>query len=190
MKRNKRKRGAAFRAFADDRRASDVGINAQVASMVVDDPCATQAGETIVVTRQLRGDPLARLHSHRQIDDAQYFAGRAYQRDWEIAERGTRAVDPTREAVDQSLVIDPLTDKQVSAQARLAEARRALGRKMQAAVHAVLIDGATIELLARANGRDGESWLKYYGRFFRDARDVLAVEYGLAGRRCARHSPS
>ena len=128
----------------------NLGINADVAPIVVDDPYAIQSGDTIVVTRQLRGDPLARLHSHRQIDDAQYYAGRAYQRDCEVAERATRALDPTREAVDNSLVIDPLTDKQVSAQARLADVRIALGQKMHAAVHAVLIDGAhnltTIEL--------------------------------------------
>ncbi len=182
MKRTKKRSGSASRAFAHDRRAGDLRINADVASIVVDDPYATQSGETIVVTRQLRGDPLARLHSHRQIDDAQYYAGRAYQRDWEVAERGMRTLDPTREAVDSSLVIDPLTDKQVSAQARLAEVRAALGHKMHAAVRAVLIDGTTIEALARDSGRSGESWLKYYGRFFRDALDVLAVEYKLAGR--------
>jgi hypothetical protein len=182
MKRNKRKRAGTSRTFAHDRRAGELGINAEVASIVVDDPYATHPGETIVVTRQLRGDPLARLHSHRQIDDAQYYAGRAYQRDWEVAERGTRSLDPTREAVDTSMVIDPLTDQQVSARARLAEVRTALGHKMQATVHAVLIDGATIEALAHVNGRTGESWFKYYGRFFRDALDVLAVEYGLAGR--------
>jgi len=181
MKGNKRKRASALRALAHDRRAGNLRINAEVASIVVDDPYATQPGETIVVTRQLRGDPLARLHSHRQIDDAQYHAGRAYQRDWEVAERGTRSLDPTREAVDRSLVIDPLTDKQVSARARLAEIRTALGHKMQATVHAILIDGATIEALARVNGRTGEAWFKYYGRFFRDALDVLAAQYGLAG---------
>src|SRR5260221_9324991 len=158
MKRNKRKRGGVSRAFVHDRRAGKLGINAEVASIVVDDPYATQPGETIVVTRQLRGDPLARLHSHRQIDDAQYFAGRAYQGDWEVAERGIRAVDPTLEAVDHSPKFDPLTDKQVSAHARLAELRVALGHKMQGAVHAVLINGATIEVLARDNGRGGESW--------------------------------
>ena len=182
MKRNKRKRGDVSRAFVHDRRAVATAFNAEVASIVVDDPYATEPGETIVVTRQLRGDPLARLHSHRQIDDAQYFAGRAFQRDWEIAERGTRAVDPTREAVDHSLVVDPLTEKQIGARSRLTEVRGALGHKMHAAVQAVLIHGATIEALARDNGRGGESWFKYYGRFFREALDVLAVEYNLAGR--------
>jgi hypothetical protein len=182
MKRHRKKRVSAPRAVAYDRRASGIAFSAVVASIIVDDPYGIQPGETIVVTRQLRGDPLARLHSHRQIDDAQYYAGRAYQRDCEITERGTRALDPTREAVDSSRMIDPLTDKQVNAQARLAEVRAALGTKMHAAVHAVLVNGTTIEALARVNGRAGESWFKYYGRFFRDALDVLAVEYKLAGR--------
>ena len=53
---------------------------------------------------------------------------------------------------------------------------------MHATVQAVLINGATIEALARDNGRRGEGWFKYYGRFFREALDVLAVEYNLAGR--------
>ena len=34
--------------------------------------------------------------------------------------------------------------------------------------------------------REGEASAKYYGRLFRDALDVLAVEYGLAGRGNAR----
>jgi hypothetical protein len=184
MKRKNKARGRAARlslAVAHDRRAR-LGINADVASTEVDDPYATQAGEKIIVLRQLRGDPLARLHTHRQIDDAQYLGGRAYQRDWEAAERGPHAVDPTREAVDNARTIEPLTEKQVRARARLAEIRRALGRKMHAAAHAVLIDGASIEAVARDNGREGESWLKYYGRLFRDALEVLAVEYRLAGR--------
>jgi hypothetical protein len=184
MKRKKKARAGAARSSssAHDRRARDLGINADVAAIEVDDPYASDTGERIVVLRQLRGDPLARLHTHRQIDEAQYLAGRAYQRDWEVAERGARAVDPTCEAVDNSRVIDPLTDKQIRARARLAEVRRALGRKMHSVAHAVLVDGASIEAVARDNGRDGESWLKYYGRFFRDALEALAAEYDLAGR--------
>jgi hypothetical protein len=184
MKRKRKARPRLARSaptIAHDRRVHDLGINAEVAAIEVDDPYATEAGERIVVLRQLRGDPLARLHTHGQIDQAQFLAGRAYQRDWEVAERGARAVDPTREAVDNSRVVDPLTDRQIRARARLAEIRRALGRKMHAVAHAVLIDGASIEAVARENGRDGESWLKYYGRFFRDALEALAVEYDLAG---------
>ena len=87
-------------AMAHDRRSRDLLRNAEVATVEVDNPLALEPGEKIVALRSIRNDPLARLHSHRQIDEAQYQAGRAFQSDWEKAERGPRAVDPTREYVD------------------------------------------------------------------------------------------
>jgi len=83
-----------------DRKARDLPRNAEVASVEIDDPLGLEPGEKIVAIRSIRNDPLARLHSHRQIDEAQYRGGRAFQDDWEKAERGPRAVDPTREYVD------------------------------------------------------------------------------------------
>ena len=87
-------------AKAHDRRARDLLRNAEVATVEVDNPLALEPGEKIVALRSIRNDPLGRLHSHRQIDEAQYQGGRAFQADWEKAERGPRAVDPTREYVD------------------------------------------------------------------------------------------
>ena len=72
----------------------------EVVTVEVDDPLALEPGDKIVALRSIRNDPLGRLHSHRQIDEAQYQGGRAFQNDWEKAERGPRAVDPTREYVD------------------------------------------------------------------------------------------
>ena len=60
----------------------------EVAAVEVDDPLALEPGEKIVTLRSIRNDPLGRLHSHRQIDEAQYQGGRAFQDDWEKAERG------------------------------------------------------------------------------------------------------
>ena len=77
-----------------DRRSRDLPLNAEVAPIEVDDPLALEAGEKIVALRSIRNDPLARLHSHHQIDDAQYRGGRAFQHDWDRAERGPQAVDP------------------------------------------------------------------------------------------------
>src|SRR4029079_19739418 len=85
-----------------DRRAQDLPLNAEVAEIEVDDPLALDPGEKIVTLRSIRNDPLGRLHSHHQIDEAQYQAGRAFQDDWEKAERGPQALDPTREYVDAS----------------------------------------------------------------------------------------
>jgi hypothetical protein len=93
-KRNKPHRPAKVH----DRRSRDLLRNAEVAAIEVDDPLALEPGEKIVTLRSIRNDPLARLHSHRQIDEAQYQGGRAFQDDWEKAERGPQAVDPTRSA--------------------------------------------------------------------------------------------
>ena len=82
-------------AKVHDRRSRDLLRNAEVAAIEVDDPLALEPGEKIVTLRSIRNDPLAKLHSHRQIDEAQYQGGRAFQDDWEQAERGPRAVDPT-----------------------------------------------------------------------------------------------
>jgi hypothetical protein len=166
-----------------DRRATDAGLRAETAEIDVDDPYATRPGEKIRVLRQLRSDPLARLHSRKQIDEAQYRAGRAFQRDWETAERGARAIDPTRERVDGGQPAEPLFERQARARKRLIEHERVLGRTMQRVTHAVLVDGMSMETLSqRLFNREGEASAKYYGRLFRDALDVLAVEYGLAGR--------
>ena len=73
-----------------DRRAQDLPLNAQVAAVEIDDPLALEPGEKIVALRSIRNDPLGRLHSHHQIDEAQYRGGRAFQDDWEKAERGPR----------------------------------------------------------------------------------------------------
>jgi hypothetical protein len=163
--------GAVLRAHTD------------TAAIDVDDPQATRQGQKVRVMRQLRSDPLARLHSHKQIDEAQYSAGRAYQRDVETAERLVRSLDLTRERVDGGAPSEPLTDAQVRARKRLIELERVLGRTMHRVTCAVLVEGLSMETVAqRLFNRDGELSAKYYGRLFRDALDVLATEYGLTGK--------
>ena len=80
-------------AKVHDRRARDLPRNAEVAAVEVDDPLALEPGEKIVTLRSIRNDPLGRLHSRGQIDEAQYQGGRAFQDDWEKAERGQRWID-------------------------------------------------------------------------------------------------
>lgn len=161
-----------------DRRSTDTLSAGQYADMVVVDPY--DPASDISVKRQLRGDPLARLHAHHQIDEAQYTAGRCYQRDWEIAERGARAIDPTREAVDGGRLPEPVTDSQAKARKRLIRVHGELGRSMRTLMDGVLIQRSSIEAFAILQGRSGARWSNYYGKMFRDGLDVLAVEYGLA----------
>jgi hypothetical protein len=159
-----------------DRRASDVIAAGEYSVIDVDDPY--EAGTKITATRQLRGDPLARLHTHHQIDEAQYHAGRAYQRDWEVAERGAQAIDPTKEAVDGGRLPEPITDRQAKARKRLKEVRSYLGIRLHNVAHAVLIEGSSREQLAGAPS--SQAVLKLHGTLFRTALDELAVFYDLA----------
>jgi hypothetical protein len=190
VKRNaRRKRKLQLRRGLDDtsahtRRARAALARGEVAEIDVDDPYATRTGEKIRVLRSLRSDPLARLHNRKQIDEAQYRAGRAFQRDCEAAARGVRSLDLSRERVDGGAPGEPITDLQVRARKRLMEMERVLGRTMHRVTQAVLVDGMSMESIAqRIFNREGEVSVKYYGRLFRDALDVLAEEYDLAGRR-------
>src|SRR5580692_11775677 len=140
-KRNKSSRPAKVR----DRRSRDLPRNAEVAAIEVDDPMALEPGEKIVTLRSIRNDPLGRLHSHRQIDEAQYQSGRAFQDDWEKAERGPQAVDPTREYVDGGGMREPITERQRKSVLRLNRAERELGSDGSALVHEILILGMTIK---------------------------------------------
>ena len=143
-------------------------------------PSALVPGEKIVTLRSIRSDPLARLHTHRQIDEAQYQGGRAFQSDWEKAERGPQAVDPTREYVDGAQRREPITEGQRKAVLRLNRAERELGADGSALVHEVLILGMTMEQVGQRRALRGQRWIDYFGRRFRECLDRLALIYGFA----------
>lgn len=166
-----------------DRRATDfsIGISRHIVPIEVDDPY--EPGTKIVTVRSTRNDPLGRLHSHHQIDEAQYQGGRAFQHDFETAERGPRAIDPSKEAVDGGLMPEPITESQRKAAVRLARVHRELGQNGSALIHAVLIHGMTMEQIGVSRGMTSEAELKYLGRRFREGLDTLAVEYSFAQRR-------
>jgi Domain of unknown function (DUF6456) len=177
----KAKRSKSYRlAKMHDRRAHDLPLNAEVASVEVDDPYALQPGEKIVALRSIRNDPLGRLHSHRQIDEAQYQAGRAFQNDWERAERGPKAVDPTREYVDGAQTREPITEGQRKAVLRLNTCERELGADGSAIAHDVLIQGMTMEQVGQRRGLKSQRWNDYFARRFKECLDRLALIYGFA----------
>ena len=125
----------------------------------------------------------AGLHSHRQIDEAQYQGGRAFQDDWEKAERGPQAVDPTREYVDGVRAREPITERQRKAVLRLNRAERELGADGSALVHDVLILGMTMEQIGQRRELPGQRWINYFARRFRECLDRLALIYGFATER-------
>jgi hypothetical protein len=177
----KAKRNKSYRlAKMPGRRACDLPLNAEVASVEVDNPFALQPGDKIVALRSIRNDPLGRLHSHRQIDEAQYQAGRTFQNDWERAERGPKAVDPTREYVDGARTREPITEAQRKAVLRLNSCERALGADGSAIVHDVLIRGMTMEQVGQRRGLKSQRWNDYFARRFKECLDRLALIYGFA----------
>jgi hypothetical protein len=167
-------------ARAHDRRAQDLPYNAEVATVEVDDPLALEPGDKIIALRSIRNDPLGRLHSHRQIDDAQLRGGRAFQSDWEKAERGPRAVDTTREYADGGARREPITEAQRSAASRLSRVERELGADGSALVHEVLILGMTMEQVGERRGLRTQRWNDYFARRLKECLDRLALIYGFA----------
>ncbi len=165
---------------AHDRRLQDLPYNAQVAAVEVDDPYGTEPGDRIVAFRSIRTDVLAKLHTHRQIDEAQYKGGRAFQNDWEEAERGPRAVDPTRERVDGGQSREPITEAQRSAALRLNRVERELGADGTVLVHEVLILGMNMEQIGARRGLKTQRWKDYFARRFQECLERLALIYGFA----------
>ena len=167
-------------ANAHDRKSRDLPRNAEVAAVEVDNPLALDPGDKIVALRSLRNDPLGRLHSHHQIDEAQYQGGRAFQSDWEKAERGPRAVDPSRDYVDGGQMREPITEGQRKAVLRLNRAERELGADGSALVHNVLVRGMTMDQIGQRRGLVTQRWRDYFSRRFCECLDRLALIYGFA----------
>ncbi|WP_257168623.1 DUF6456 domain-containing protein [Bradyrhizobium sp. SRS-191] len=168
-----------------DRRAHDLPLNADVIPVEIDDPLALEPGEKIVALRSVRSDPLGRLHAHKQLDDAQFRAGRAFQHDWERAERGPQAIDPSREHVDGARGREPVTEGQRQAVLRLNRAERELGADGAAITHDVLVQGLTMEQVGHKRGFASQRWNDYFARRFKECLDRLAVVYGFATDRVA-----
>lgn len=161
-----------------DRRSSDTGLKIDVGAIEVEDPY--EAGSKIVTLRNLRDDPLGRLHDRHQIDEAQYMAGREFQADWERAEKGPQAIDPSKEAVDGGGMPDPIDEGQTKALVRINGVLRQLGADGSAIVHDVLVHALTMERIAERRGLAGKSWVEYFGKRFRECLDSMAIYYGLA----------
>ena len=161
-----------------DRRSRDLPFNAEVIEAEVENPL--DLDEKIVAMRSIRNDPLGRLHSHHQIDEAQYRGGRAYQSDWEKAERGPQAMDPTREYVDGARSREPLTESQRQAVLRLNRVERELGTDGAALVHDVLVLGLTMDQIGQRRAVRTQRWNDYFAKRFRECLDQLALIYGFA----------
>lgn len=171
-----------------DRLSQDLPINSRVAIAIVQDPYS-QIGEKIQVTRSIRDDPLAGMHSRQQIDDAQLVAGRKWQAHHEGAEVGLiRAIDPAKEFVDGGQFPDPLPDSKIKALEALRAADEALGWEGKMIVRSILGDRLSIAQTANARGGRTEVEIKYVGKRFRECLETLAILWGFAGKPVGKHT--
>jgi hypothetical protein len=151
-----------------------------LATIEVDDPY--EMGAKLAAIRSTRNDPLAAMHARRPrtIDDAQYYAGRAYQQDFETAERGPCAIDPGKEAVDGGRMPEAITDAQIKAVKRLVAADRDLGLDGSALIRDFLITGLNMSQIAARRALKGTRWELYFGKRIGECLDRLARTYGLS----------
>jgi hypothetical protein len=144
----------------------------------VDDPY--EAGAKIVAERNIKNDPLGNLHARHQIDEAQYHAGRAFQYDFETAERGPQAIDPSKEAVDGGRMPEPITEAMRKAVARLNRVHGIMGQSGASIAHDVLIARMSLDKVAAKREMKTELEKKYLGRRLRECLDDMALVYGFA----------
>lgn len=142
---------------------------------------------TITVIRSLKDDPLGRMHSRRQIDQAEFLAGRAYQECYAAAQltHHGSVSDLTNAGVSGGgNGCDPLTEARERALRRLRILDLALGRQHGsegvALVRDVLGEGYSIEAAARRRASMSERTTRSWGWLFRMCLSLIAFKLGYA----------
>ncbi|HWL05702.1 MAG TPA: hypothetical protein VNQ99_12335 [Xanthobacteraceae bacterium] len=165
-----------------ERLANHLPWRAEVEAVEVDDPM--EKGGKLLVYRNLRDDPLARLRRQKQIEEAQFLAGRKWQRAYEISElSGSKAIDTTRDVVDGGQIArsDEMTDLRTFAFEDLAVARAAIGSGGDNLMRDFLGAGMGLAQMATKYGRPGKIGAEYFGCVVRQYLHCLAVAYRFLG---------
>ena len=140
---------------------------------------------TMTVIRALRDDPVGRMHSRRQIDEAQYSAARAFQQAADQATLGAvKSIDWTKTRVTGGLPPDPLTPSRQKAMKWLRVAEEAVARRYGleglGLTRAVLCDRQSVEQTARLRGATNDREIWFWGSLFRRCLNALAVAFGFS----------
>lgn len=166
-----------------DRQITEPPFNAVVGAVEVDDPWSPASGRPhrVTVTRSLRDDPLGRLHARRQIGEAEFRAGRAWQALYEAAEVGrVGAMDPSRVFVDGGRMAEPLNERQRRAARELARLDAVLGLEGRDLLRDVLGAGMTLAQASELRGGYSERYVAYLGHRVRECLATLAQHIRLA----------
>lgn len=120
--------------------------------------------DKITVTRNLRDDPLARLHDRGQITEPMFFAGRHWQLLYENSQIGRiGSSGDLKEPVDGSPPSrEPITDRQVRASKEIARIEIALGSIFARLVRDVLGDGLDMAQVAMRRGQPASEFSRKY----------------------------
>jgi len=172
--------------MARTRRKTKITLARDTARVEIDNPFHTpgsprQVPRRVTAVRSLRDDPLARLHDRRQIGEAEYRAGRDFQRLLEATELGRMPVnDPAREPVDGGPGFrDGLSERETHAFRQLARLWPVLGKDGSAMLRAFLGDRQFLPGIAAARGLAADQQtLSYLGRRIRECLETLAIEFG------------
>jgi hypothetical protein len=138
----------------------------------------------VTVVTALRDDPLGRMFARRQVDRAQFDAGRAYQFLCDTAELlSLRSIDPARTRVSGGRIPEPITDKSQRAAKKLREVDEKLvgryGEEGLTISRGVLADRKSLETVAKEHGAESERDMRSVGWLFRKCLDQIAHRLGL-----------
>lgn len=167
-----------------DRQASDIPINAVIATVVVDDPY-DRSGGRIKATVSLRDDILRHLHERKEIDDALLMAGRKYERLLEIMQVAPlRAMDTTKEPVDGGgWSGDVFTNEQFNAVRDMGAAETKLGERNAKLVRKILHDRMKFKEVSPSLDRYD---IAHVRQTFFSCLEDLAELWGLTKRKLTR----
>jgi len=173
---------AGPQAPVHDRRAKQVsrGAAAYVVESETDDPYAP--GERIAVLRSVRGDPLLDHYSRGHVDECQFTAGREFQRHWEIAECGPRAIQLTERVDHGRNGYDGLSPIQVKAWQWLARVRHEIGVAGMMLLHEMLVENRSAKQVVRARGLEGVDWQRFFMKWLRLCLEAVAGICGFASK--------
>lgn len=163
-----------------DRRATDLPKGAVVSEVIIRAP-GDEIDEKSIVYRQVRSDTLGALRAAEVIDEAQYIAGRRWQRAYELTEiGGGKGIDTTRPAVDGGRMPDPLPEHRWNASEDLKSAKSALGWWQSSIVEDILGKQLSFADLGIKYGNSSEFFRRHINHVFRQALETLTVVFELA----------
>lgn len=148
--------------------------NFEPGSRIVDDPY--EPGAKITVPANVKADPLIRMLSRNEIDEAQFKAGEKFRGLLEQAGgAGAPCADWTRPFVDKSISFKEPASSQFKAALELKRAHFVLGWQNYRLVHGVVIDGLNGSLIASARGGGSRESVM---QSVRDGLEQLAILWG------------